>query len=412
MTKKLALIALMLVLTSPAMAQTYSGEVWHSQTIQNPLESTASKFGFSSCMADMNLDGAPDLLVADPGLGLVWLFTGPDFTDYSVSSGDPGGPGGPGGGPGDPADGGGYADDVAPLVYQGAPAYMVSSKASGTVEIIGMSGLPMKTFQGPLGASFGFDLVGHDVDGDGVQDVFIGDPQNNRVYVYNGMNLNKPWMFLEGANADTGSFGHSMAGLDWNGDGFGDLAVSAPGNTHSDGTPLAGQVIVHLGPDLATTVLLEDGRPVLGDNGRFGMHVEGRGRFVSVGTPREDNQAHDSGRSRVFSSDSEKRYQSPSNEPESLFSFRTVVGNFTGDAHLDVAVMQLSNDKGFRGLFTYNSMRRNTMNFVPAIPGASHHWCQSAWAGQLVPGGYDVIICGDPVERRVVIYTQPGFASH
>lgn len=95
------------------------------------------------------------------------------------------------------------------------------------------------------GGEFGRTMVGCDFDGDGFTDLAIGAPGQNQVFVMRGKN--GPYQTLSG----TGRFGHALAAADFNGDGLCDLAVGAPQEmrtgTSRAGNATAGAVRVFFG---------------------------------------------------------------------------------------------------------------------------------------------------------------------
>src|SRR4051812_26927875 len=83
---------------------------------------------------------------------------------------------------------------------------------------------------------FGQTLVSGDFNGDGFSDLAVGAPGQNRVFISYG--ANGPFQILSGS----GDFGAALAVGDFNNDGKQDLAVGAPRlrPTASRGPPRAG----------------------------------------------------------------------------------------------------------------------------------------------------------------------------
>jgi hypothetical protein len=84
---------------------------------------------------------------------------------------------------------------------------------------------------------FGKSMAFAEMDGDDSIDLVLGAPFYSnpsldgcgRVYIFSGKTL-KPIRFLEGQNGSD-RFGHALACMDINGDGFEDIVVGAPGFT-------------------------------------------------------------------------------------------------------------------------------------------------------------------------------------
>jgi hypothetical protein len=88
------------------------------------------------------------------------------------------------------------------------------------------------------GDHFGASMTAHDFDGDGLEDLVVGAPGNlgaGAVFVFPGTGGGiRTGFFIRqthaGLQGDLGDlFGDAVAGGDFNGDGFGDLVVGAPG---------------------------------------------------------------------------------------------------------------------------------------------------------------------------------------
>ncbi len=200
---------------------------------------------------DINGDGYVDLVSAEYGQGLLYIFhssgnAGMTITNAqsaskiivgvaaeefgrTVSMGD--------------LNGDGYAD-----VISGAPGwngaqgrvYIFHSSGNSGVNI-SFSGFATKTISGiNAGARFGDSLTTGDLNGDGYSDLASGEPIFNgsqgRVYAFHSAgaagvtqtNIGAANSTLTGENA-TDRFGYSLSVGNMNGDNFADLAVGAPG---------------------------------------------------------------------------------------------------------------------------------------------------------------------------------------
>ena len=109
------------------------------------------------------------------------------------------------------------------------------------------------TLQGSINEDFGSALGVFDLDYDGFDDVLIGAPSSNKVYVYAGSDMFSPTnpQTIQGLGMPDSLFGSSIMVGDFNNDTNVDLAIGQPGNNTGNGT-----VHVYYSPD-ATQVWAE-----------------------------------------------------------------------------------------------------------------------------------------------------------
>ena len=120
-------------------------------------------------------------------------------------------------------------------------------------------------------ADFGFASAVGDFDGDGSDDVALSAPSTNEVFLWQDIDLGNPPASLAALPAGSGasSFGFALAAGDIDGDGNDDLAVGDPARS-VDGEE-AGDVTVFLGGNSTDTVTLADAEPDGGQ--RFGQSL-------------------------------------------------------------------------------------------------------------------------------------------
>ena len=241
--------------------------------------------------------------------------------------------------------------------------------------------ITMKTLalgKNEAGDRLGESVATGDFNADGILDLVVGAPgeapgssqRSGAVFVYLGTKPNglKPWHSLTqshlksngkalGLNENNDLFGQSVAVGDFNGDGFDDLAVGAPGESPGS-SPKSGSVFLFKGSSVGLTAwksVSQTNFRVSNEKGdQFGFSLSS-GDFngdkiddLAVGTPgKSPGSDPKSGSIYVFKGSSaglmawkgfDQRGFRASNEKDDRFGFSLAAGDFNGDKIDDLAV--------------------------------------------------------------------------
>lgn len=408
--------------------------------IDHPCGIAGSRFGESTVALDFDGDGVLEIAVGAWGEGLVYVLFGPadlpgkpPYSEFRLFDAA-----GPKLCPRPPSsDRFGYdvaagqldADATTELVV-GAPFHDAGGfDLAGGVFLFGMG--PNTTTPYVLTAAepedgyLGNSVIVGDFDGDGHQDVAAAAPKDlvagvsaGAVHVFFG-----PFDAVNGASGElvvdnpapvvNGNFGQHLSVHDGNGDGLDDLCVSAIGNTVA-GLPLRGQVYVFPGPLTPTSYFVAED-PTQDPNDlpspRFGMTIDARANLLAVGANRKDLFGlHDVGQGYVYSGPGYSLlslHRHPDPRPSDYFAFRAMIANVVGDATLDVTFAVLPNphdpDPNVNALLVFDGTDlQGAPLVVPGLARSGSHFANGISYAQLIPGGYEELIVGDPSYDAVV----------
>lgn len=182
-------------------------------------------------------------------------------------------------------DGDGFLDVATGASGEGM-VYVFRGRAAGAKKPFG----PARLFssQGPEQCPapysddlFGWDVWGAQLDGDAADELIVGAPHEDVAGV---ANVGAAYLIGYGPSGaipvrlaspalDPGSFGSSVVGGDFNGDGLGDVAIGARLAAHGSSGEVAGRVYVWFGPvdPSAAPLVIENPNPVL--FGNLGHHI-------------------------------------------------------------------------------------------------------------------------------------------
>jgi hypothetical protein len=397
--------------------------------VDAPCPRAGASFGFCTAVLDYDGDTLRDIAVGAPGEGAVYVFFGggdvpfsewialqsegevacpvplrPDGFGTSVAAGDLDGDG----------------DDE---LLVGAPYTDVVNAEVGVVYVFGVAGEP-----GPLAIShqlqdsgwLGYAIATGDFDGDQVLDFAAsaihaesGGREAGRVHVFlEPLGRIEEVVLEDPAPIDNANFGLHLAADDADGDGLDDLFISAIGNTSLDGVELAGQVLLFPGPPRqGVHTIVEDRFPLPFDEPRYGMHIAARGGLLAVGAPRKDFEARvDTGLVQTYLAPGFVNghvFVQPNALPHDLMGYRTLVADLIGDERLDVATATLPTPQGEAPneptLFVWDA---GDPEAEPVRLGeawhAGSHFTTGISSGQLLFGGWEELVLGDPR------YDRPG----
>ena len=411
-----------LLLAAPAAAAFGQSPGHNAVILDNPCPKKQAYFGHAVCVLDMDGSGGSEVAVGAFGAGRAYILhdvtlagrqggfevlsalgqdscTAAQYTDqfgYDLAGGNL---------DGDPLD----------ELVVGVPFASVGPvERAGVVYIFRDATDPTPLLLralDPTPAWLGVSVVVGDFDGDGLGDVAASAPkadvggfQAGAVYIFFGPfgSVPRTVVLPNPAPVDNGNFGNHLAVADTNLDGLDDLVVGAIGNANTAGIPVAGQVYVYPGPIAPSQFLLiEDPLPDAGDlpAPRFAMHVAARGEWVLVGANRKDWLGiHDAGMgfsARGPSLAPVDLYPHPFPGPSDYMGFRCVVADVVGDPALDLTFVVMGSR---RELVTWDG---NTPYGPPVrlrriLPRSGDHFANGFVAAQLVAGGREELVVGDP----------------
>ena len=405
--------------------------------LEHPCPRRNAEFGFSVVALDFDGDGKRDFAVGAAGEGAVYILLGggpvpfqlfgifdasgrttceheehDDRFGTALAAGDLDGDG----------------DDE---LVVGAPAARTPLPLGARVGAAYVLGLwptaPPLRFQPrtTIDEGFGQSLALADFDQDGHLDLAVGAVRAHvdgiscgRVSLYQDLlgPAAAALEFPDPSPTEGGNFGIHLAVDDTDGDGYQDLFVSGIGNDSSSGVANGGQVYGFLGvPHPDRWVLVEDGFEIPFDPPRFGMHIDARGGFLTVGAPRKDTRdLVDSGLGQSFQGAgqaSARSHAHPRARPNDLFGYRSLIGDFVGDASLDFAFSCLPNLYGPEhnplAVYIFDGSDAGGWPLeLLALPDSGDHFTMGVAALDFDGDGREDLVLGDTK------YDRPGENAH
>ena len=416
--RTLSVCALAALLAAPLQAA-ISGP---SHTIANPTGRRLSQFGYSTLTLDFDGDGVEDIAAGAPGESTVHVFYGPDYaTSRSYSS--------PGNWQRDL-----FGHDLAAGKLNAAPGDELvvgapdraqsRDHAGGAVYVLTHRSLQVHRvpFFPQDGAQLGNSVAVGDIDGDHRAEVIVGAPKQmisgvaaGAVHCFSllpraGWTVGRHRLIANPQGATIhGNYGHDLAVGDANGDGMGDLFVSAIGNDSTDGFRFAGQVYVHRGPIPGGGVdIVEDPTRLPTDPPRFGMSisvadVNGDGRVeLLVGSPRKDTSSlTDTGLGYLFygpnfHASSSRTFARPTVRRHDILGYRALAADLIGGPEPDVVFGSLAREQD-AALFVWDGGNLDAPPVKLVRPlGGSVHYMRGLSIGPRSASGKQDLIVGDP----------------
>jgi hypothetical protein len=298
-------------------------------------------------------------------------------------------------------DGDGIAD-----VVVSAPTHGKKGDNSGRIYVYSTgTGQLLWSADGRPGDQLGSGVEGvGDTDGDGVPDVAASAPDGGVAHIYSGRD-GRILQSFKAVRRDE-IFGNHVSGAgDFDGDGFADVIVGAPGKPHSRSNP--GHAYVYSGKSGSLLLTLQGEHP--GD--AFGSAVAGYARdgvhFLVVGAPAA-GESHQ-GRVYVYRGD----FKEPSFVIEGDASahalgamFVAMVGDVDGDGTPDIYASDWSNEAKGRStgrIYIYSGRTGKSLYTLTGEGSGDGFGTSASVAGDIDGDGHSDLIIGAWQYAKVVV---------